>query len=194
VSATVSGPLTQQGTILGTLQYISPEQVQGKEADARSDIFSFGAVVYEMATGSRAFDGDSPATILAAILDHEPPPLSVKQPAAPRALDRVIRTCLAKDPDDRWQSASDLMRELRWNHGGRLAPDAAQSHTSKAMGLGGHLGCCSRSGCGWYDVVWQSTPGFARSSALRDRDTADNGPCFIGHLAGWTITRIRGNL
>jgi Tol biopolymer transport system component len=125
VSATVSGPLTQQGTILGTLQYMSPEQVQGKEADARSDIFSFGAVVYEMATGSRAFDGDSPATTVAAILDREPPLLSFKQPAAPRSLDRVVKTCLAKDPDDRWQSASDLMRELRWITEDGLLPTLA---------------------------------------------------------------------
>jgi eukaryotic-like serine/threonine-protein kinase len=114
IAATVSRPLTGQGTILGTLHYMAPEQVEGKEADPRSDIFGFGAVVYEMATGQKAFAGKSAASIIAAILEREPPALSTLQPLTPRALDHVVSHCLAKDPDERWQSAGDVMRELKW--------------------------------------------------------------------------------
>jgi eukaryotic-like serine/threonine-protein kinase len=109
-----TAPQTAAGTILGTLQYMAPEQIQGKEADARSDIFGLGAVVYEMVTGIRAFDGDSAADVVAAVLEREPPPLSTRQPVTPRSLDRVVKTCLAKDPERRWQSAGDLVRELTW--------------------------------------------------------------------------------
>jgi serine/threonine protein kinase len=109
-STTAEGPLTAEGVILGTLQYMAPEQVEGKEADARADIFSFGAVVYEMATGKRAFDGQSQASVIAAILERDPPPISSLQPLTPPALDRVVKICLEKDPDDRWQTASDLTR------------------------------------------------------------------------------------
>jgi serine/threonine protein kinase len=97
--------MTQAGTIMGTLHYLSPEQAQGKEADARSDIFSFGAVLYEMLTGRRAFDGDNPVGVMAAILEHEVPSLAK---IAPAQLDLVVGRCLAKDPEDRWQSARDL--------------------------------------------------------------------------------------
>ncbi|MSO56256.1 MAG: serine/threonine-protein kinase [Acidobacteria bacterium] len=106
--------LTAQGTILGTFQYMAPEQLEGKEADSRTDIFAFGAVLYEMLTGGRAFDGKSHASLIAAILDHDPPPISSSQPLGPPALDRLVKVCLAKDPDERWQSASDLTRELKW--------------------------------------------------------------------------------
>ena len=111
---TVSAGLTGEGTILGTLQYMAPEQLEGKEADHRTDIFAFGALVYEMATGQRAFAGASQASLMGAILKDEPPPMSTLQSMIPVALDRVVRTCLAKDPDDRWQSAGDLRRELAW--------------------------------------------------------------------------------
>jgi Tol biopolymer transport system component/predicted Ser/Thr protein kinase len=113
-AATTMSALTQHGTIVGTLNYMAPEQVEGKEADARSDIFSFGAVVYEMAIGKRAFEGDSAANLIAAILERQPPSLAAGQPQAPSALDRLVKTCLAKEPDDRFQSAGDVMRELRW--------------------------------------------------------------------------------
>ncbi|HEY2018259.1 MAG TPA: protein kinase, partial [Bryobacteraceae bacterium] len=106
--------LTAQGTILGTLQYMAPEQLEGKDADARSDIFAFGAVVFEIITGRKAFSGTSQASLIAAILTAEPPPIADIQSVIPTALDRVIRTCLAKNPDDRWQSAGDLARELKW--------------------------------------------------------------------------------
>jgi Tol biopolymer transport system component len=107
-------PLTERGTILGTFQYMAPEQLEGKEADARSDIFAFGAVLYEMATGQKAFAGKSQASLIASILEHDPPSISSVQPMTPPALDRVVKTCLAKDPDDRWQTAHDLESELKW--------------------------------------------------------------------------------
>jgi Tol biopolymer transport system component len=106
--------LTQEGTILGTFQYMAPEQLEGKDADGRTDIFALGAVVYEMATGKKAFSGTSQASLIAAILQNEPAPISASQPMAPPALDRVVKTCLAKDPEERWQSAADIKRELRW--------------------------------------------------------------------------------
>jgi len=113
---TVAGApdLTQDGTILGTFQYMAPEQLEGKEADARGDIFAFGAVLYEMATGQKAFTARSRASLIAAILEHEPAPISSIQPLIPPALERVVKTCLAKDPDDRWQTAHDLESELKW--------------------------------------------------------------------------------
>ena len=112
--ATEARPLTEQGTILGTLQYMAPEQLEGKDADARTDIFALGGVVYEMVTGRRAFEGKSPASVIGAILRDDPPPLSTVQPMTPPLLDHVIRRCLAKAPDDRWQTASDVMLELKW--------------------------------------------------------------------------------
>jgi Tol biopolymer transport system component len=112
-AATVSAPLTSQGTLLGTFQYMSPEQLQGQEADARSDIFALGAVLYEMATGTRAFDGRTTASVIAAILEREPAPIPSLQPLAPAALDDVVRGCLAKDPEERWQTAHDVSLQLR---------------------------------------------------------------------------------
>ncbi|HKD12139.1 MAG TPA: serine/threonine-protein kinase, partial [Thermoanaerobaculia bacterium] len=111
---TPSAPLTERGSILGTFQYMAPEQLEGKDADSRSDIFAFGAVLFEMATGQKAFSGKSQASLIAAILEHDPPSISSLQPMVPPALDRVVRTCLAKDPDDRWQTAHDLEGELKW--------------------------------------------------------------------------------
>ena len=111
-AATQSAPLTGQGTILGTLQYMAPEQLEGREADSRTDIFAFGALLYEMATGKRAFRGESHASLISSIMATEPPPVSRLAPMAPPALDRVVRRCLAKDPDGRWQSARDVALEL----------------------------------------------------------------------------------
>jgi Tol biopolymer transport system component len=111
---TATTPLTAQGTILGTFQYMAPEQIEGREADERTDIFAFGTVVYEMLTGKKAFEGKSQASLIGAILHLDPPPMSALQPLMPPALDRVVNTCLAKDPDQRWQSAHDLTSELTW--------------------------------------------------------------------------------
>ena len=105
--------LTQEGTLLGTVAH-APEQLEGDEADARTDIFALGAVLYEMATGRRPFAGRSRASLIAAILSSEPPPLATVQPMTPPLLERVVKRCLAKDPDGRWQSARDLASELRW--------------------------------------------------------------------------------
>ena len=112
---TTPGPLTAEGTILGTFQYMAPEQLEGREADARTDVFAFGAVVYEMLTGKRPFEGATQASTIGAILHAAPAPVSTWQPSVSPALDRVIATCLAKDPDERWQSVGDLKRELQWS-------------------------------------------------------------------------------
>jgi serine/threonine protein kinase len=106
--------LTAQGTILGTFQYMAPEQLEGKDADTRSDIFAFGAVVYEMVTGKKAFEGKTQASLIHAIMGIDPPLISKVQPLAPAALDRVVKKCLAKDADARWQSVRDLQDELQW--------------------------------------------------------------------------------
>jgi len=120
-----SHPLTTEGTLLGTFQYMSPEQVEGKEADARSDIFSLGAVLYELITGKRAFDGKSPISVASSILEKEPEPITSFQPMAPAALEHVVGECLAKDPDSRWQNAADIARELRWIRGNSSIAGAA---------------------------------------------------------------------
>jgi len=106
--------LTDVGTIVGTVPYMAPEQIEGHEVDARTDVFSFGIVLYEMVGGRRPFEGDSRASLMAAIVAAEPPALSSLQPRTPPALERLILRCLAKDPDDRWQTARDLAAGLRW--------------------------------------------------------------------------------
>ena len=126
-SPTVTSPLTAQGTLVGTFQYMAPEQFEAGKADARTDLFAFGAVLYEMATGQKAFQGKTQASLIAAILKEAPTPISELQPVAPPALERVVKLCLAKDPEDRWQSAGDLKRELEWieqagSHAGVPAP------------------------------------------------------------------------
>ena len=111
-------PNTAQGTILGTVQYMAPEQIEGREADGRADIWALGAVIYEMVTGRRPFDGESPASVIGAILKDTPLPLSARQPLAPRALDQVVGRCLQKDRDERWQSVADLRFALTSVTGG----------------------------------------------------------------------------
>jgi len=106
--------LTSEGMIVGTFQYMAPEQLEGKEADARTDIFAFGELIHEMVTGKPAFSGKSRASLIAAILTADPPPMTQLQPITPLALEHVVKKCLAKDPDERWQSASDLASELNW--------------------------------------------------------------------------------
>jgi len=131
VPTTPSG-LTAQGTILGTFQYMAPEQLQGREADARTDIFAFGAVVYETVTGKKAFAATSQATLIAAILKDDPPPVSTVQPLASPLVGHIVSRCLAKDPEERWQAASDVMRELKWVAEAVPGParDAASAGTS----------------------------------------------------------------
>jgi serine/threonine protein kinase len=122
--ATQTEPMTAEGTIVGTLQYMAPEQLEGKDADARTDIFAFGATLYEMATGRKAFEGQSSASLIAAIMHNEPPPVAQFQPAAPAGLDHVVHRCLGKDPERRWQAAADVKLELEW------IAEAAPSRTS----------------------------------------------------------------
>jgi eukaryotic-like serine/threonine-protein kinase len=118
--------LTQEGTILGTFQYMAPEQLEGRDADGRTDIFAFGCVLYEMATGRKAFSGASQASLISSIMKEEPAPVTAVQPTSPVALDRVIRKALSKDPEDRWQSAGDLGSELKWiGEGGSASGIAA---------------------------------------------------------------------
>jgi eukaryotic-like serine/threonine-protein kinase len=136
-----SSPLTQEGTILGTFQYMAPEQLEGKEADTRTDIFAFGAVLYEMATGKKAFSGTSQASLISSIMSSEPPALSAVAPMTPPALDRVVRTCLAKDPEERWQSAHDIKSELSWiaqagSQAGIAAPVVASRRRRDRLGWG----------------------------------------------------------
>jgi serine/threonine protein kinase len=106
--------LTQEGAILGTFQYMAPEQLEGHEADTRTDIFACGVVLYEMVTGRKAFSGTTQASLIGSILHQQPPSITSIQPLSPPALDRIVQTCLAKDPEERWQSAADVKRELRW--------------------------------------------------------------------------------
>jgi eukaryotic-like serine/threonine-protein kinase len=135
---TLTSPLTGRGTIVGTLQYMAPEQLEGKDADARTDLFAFGAVMYEMITGRRAFVAGSQAALISSIMTAEPPPLSTVQPLAAPALDHVVRTCLSKDPADRWQSAHDVLVQLKWIAGagsqaGMVAPAVAHGRSRERV-------------------------------------------------------------
>jgi Tol biopolymer transport system component len=131
-------PLTQPGSILGTFQYMAPEQIEGQDADARTDIFAFGVIVYEMVSGRRAFAGETSASLIGAILKDQPSPLSTVQPVTPAALDRTVRQCLAKEPDARWQSARDLREELKWiaAEGERAAPATPTRVRQRARAAG----------------------------------------------------------
>ncbi len=150
---TVAGSpnLTQEGTILGTFQYMAPEQLEGKEADARTDIFALGSTLYEMATGRKAFSGTSQASLISAIMQSDPPAISAVQPMSPPALDRVVKTCLAKDPDERWQSAGDLRSELKWIAAG-----------GSAVGIPAPV-AASRKG---REVLWQAIAVAAAATAI----------------------------
>jgi serine/threonine protein kinase/Tol biopolymer transport system component len=116
-----------QSTIVGQVDYLAPEQIEGKQPDTRTDLFAFGVVLYEMLTGRKAFEGKSRAVLMAAIMTAEPDPLLTAQPLAPPALDHVLKRCLAKDPDDRWQTAHDLLIQLRWLAGSGAVTSAAAS-------------------------------------------------------------------
>jgi len=132
--ADLASPVTVAGTLIGTVQYMSPEQIQGKEADARSDIFAFGSMLYEMLCGTRPFQGKSQLSLASAILEKDPEPIATLQPMTPPALEQVVRTCLAKEPDDRFQSAHDLKLQLQWISAGGSqvgAPAVVTSHRKK---------------------------------------------------------------
>jgi hypothetical protein len=131
IDATRSEPLTAADTIVGTVPYMAPEQIEGREVDARTDLFAFGVVLFEMVSGRRPFSGDSRASLMAAIVTAEPPALSALKAQAPASLERVIRRCLAKDPEDRWQTARDLAAELRW------IAESGSGTTAAAAGITG---------------------------------------------------------
>ena len=159
---TGSASLTGEGTILGTLQYMAPEQLEGREADARTDIFAFGAVLYEMATGRKAFEGKSQASLISAIMTSDPPTIVSLQPMSPPALDQIVKTCLAKDPDDRWQSAGDLGRQLKILQGGPQ-PGVAVPVIARPQRVG-----------------WRRTMPFVATAAVAS---------LVAGMAVWTVTR-----
>jgi len=137
-SPTMSRPLTKEGTILGTFQYMAPEQLEGKEADARTDIWALGCVLYEMATGKRAFEGRSQATLISAIISAEPTPIAKISPLNPPALERLVGACLAKEPEDRVQTVHDVKLQLQWiveggSQAGVAAPVAARRKWRERM-------------------------------------------------------------
>jgi len=138
---TQSSPVTAAGTIVGTFQYMSPEQIEGREADARSDIFSFGLMLYEMATGRRAFEGKTQASVIGAILATEPPPISSLQPLTPPALERLVKTCMAKDANERRQTMQDVLLDLKWiaesgSQAGVPAPVVARRKNRERIWMG----------------------------------------------------------
>jgi hypothetical protein len=139
MAATMTSPLTGHGTILGTLPYMAPEQVEGHDADPRSDIWALGVLLYEMAAGLRPFEGDTPASIIGSILKDVPPPPSTHQPLAPAALDHLVTRCLAQDPDGRWQSAADVgiqLERIKMTPVGPPASEPARQHRSRLIWSG----------------------------------------------------------
>ena len=137
-SPTAAQPLTAEGTIVGTFQYMAPEQLEGKEADARSDLWALGCVLYEMATGKRAFEGKSQASLIGAIMNTEPPAASQVAPMTPPALDQLVRACLAKDPEERIQTAHDVKLQLQWiaeggSRAGLPAPMVARRRSTERL-------------------------------------------------------------
>ena len=162
--ATLSKPFTAEGSIIGTIPYMAPEQLEGKEADVRTDIFALGALLYEMTTGRRAFEGKSQASLIAAILEKEPTPISELQPMSPAGLGQVIKTCLAKDPEDRWQGARDVKLQLRWIAVTSSSPDRAanerRGRNRVAWALAGALAIISLS---LVVMRWLSPPYEARA-------------------------------
>ena len=136
MALTTPPAMTAQGTIVGTFQYMAPEQLEGRDADARTDIFAFGCVLYEMLAGRKAFAGKSHASLIGAIMHAEPPPISGIAPSTSPALDRIVRKCLAKDPDARWQSVRDLVDELKWTMEGGASAGAASGSALPAAARG----------------------------------------------------------
>jgi eukaryotic-like serine/threonine-protein kinase len=169
-------PLTEAGTLLGTFQYMAPEQLEGKDADARTDIFALGALVYEMATGKRAFEAKSQASLIVAILEHEPPPMASLQPMTPPALERVVRTCLAKDPDERWQSAHDVVAELKW-----IAEGDVTSATAGARAIGSK---------GRRALPWIVASACLVAAAIVSLMHFSSGSRFLSRTAGWGVVRF----
>jgi hypothetical protein len=145
--ATRTEPLTEAGAIVGTVPYMAPEQIEGRDVDERTDIFSFGVVLYEMVCGRRPFGGDTRVSLMTAIVSAEPPPLRSLQPQIPSSFERLIGRCLAKDPDDRWQTARDLAAALRWIGEGSPStvalPSLANRHPRRSVLWGALAGAAA---------------------------------------------------
>ena len=191
-AAAASSPVTQQGTILGTFQYMSPEQIEGKQVDGRSDIFSLGAVLYEMVAGKRAFEGKTQFSVASAILEREPQALSVLKPVTPRGLERAIQRCLAKDPEERWQTGRDLASELKWiGESGRQTGAAAQTRSEAGHGQGsmkwlpwlisGALAALLLAGASWWRSAKQGEPSRQYFAAPLDFPARDMAIAPDGH-------------
>ena len=158
VDAATASKMTREGAIVGTLQYMAPEQVEGEKVDARTDIFAFGSVLYEMVTGRRAFEGKSQASLLAAILESQPSTISNLRPVIPPTLDRVVAKCLAKDPEDRWHSAHDLRDELTWIAEGGSLPTGISERASWRQALPWALTTLAVAGTLIGVAVWNFKP------------------------------------
>nr|QIQ10691.1 Serine/threonine-protein kinase PknD [uncultured bacterium] len=154
---------TAEGTILGTIHYMAPEQVEGKEADHRADIWALGAVLYEMVTGERPFQGNTAASVMGAILKDAPAPVSTRQPLTPAALDVLVEECLAKTPDERWQSAGDLRRQLRRVASAGAAAQAAPIARSRPWAVVGLVVAAATVAAGgtWRLMTGSPAPSFA---------------------------------
>ncbi|HVP38087.1 MAG TPA: protein kinase [Candidatus Saccharimonadales bacterium] len=178
-SPTVSRPLTAEGTIVGTFQYMAPEQLEGKEVDARSDIWALGCVLYEMATGRRAFEGKSHASLIAAILERQPKPPSQLIPLLPPALDQVVQLCLTKDAEERIQTAHDVKLQLQWvasggSQAGVPAPVAARRRSRERLAwlLAGAL-AVAVAAMGWVALRLSGPPQVIRFDVRQPKGTTD---------------------
>jgi Tol biopolymer transport system component/predicted Ser/Thr protein kinase len=193
---TQTKPLTGEGNVVGTFQYMAPETLEGGEADARSDIFSYGAVVYEMLTGKRAFGGKTQASVIASILASEPPPLSTVAPMTPPALDRVVRTCLSKDPDERFQSAHDVVLQLKWiaeagSQAGIPAPVAVKrKHRERIAWAAAGVLFAAAAALGW--MYWQARSEAPRVVRAMIPETANMRFLFNGDNAGPVVVSPDG--
>ena len=189
--------LTNAGVVVGTFQYMAPEQLEGKEADARTDIFALGETIYEMVTGKPAFSGKSRATLIAAILTQEPTPITQIQPLIPPALQRIVTKCLAKDPDDRWQSACDLASELKWllesssQTAIHSSPTSAQSHGGKILWALATLVLCVLTGLATEYFRPTARPASVILSAIPLDDGAS--PIWTGDFAGPAVMAPDGS-
>ncbi len=187
---TMSDPLTAAGMLVGTYQYMAPEQVEAKDADARSDVFALGTVLYEMCTGRRAFSGKSRASVMSAILEKDPEPMSALQPLTPPALEHLVRTCVAKDAEQRWQSAGDVARQLQWIAlSGNPAigyRGALPQRERLAWGLVAALVVVTIAGVIWN---WRSEPA-PEASTIRSSIVAPPGSAFrfVGYESGFALS------
>ena len=196
--ATVGGPATGVGTILGTLQYMSPEQLEAKDADARSDIFAFGVVLYELITGKRAFEGNTPASVIASILKEQPQPITQLSPMTPKGIDRVVQTCLEKDADRRWQSAREVKHALDWvSLDARATPDQQERTKASTRSLRLWQGATAAAlAVGRRDGVGESAARRrgGRAGSFSDRASGRRDVRDLRRaLAGWTAAGLYGN-